>query len=203
MATLRALARQQFSREQLSNLELEEGHLSALSEALKITEDGWTEHVDLQPFFLNCTLDTPMEFVYGSSVHLQRMIQDISGPERTDFGHHLEAGKAFIQTRGVFGKYYRFARHCKEVHKYVNRFVQSSLRHEAKFRPVAEGSTLGKKFVLLDELAKKSQNPVELRDESLICSALVVILQEHSLAGCFSSSRVTQRLLKASRYHHG
>ena len=169
----RALVRPQFSREQLSNLELEEGHLSALSDALKIREDGWTDLVDLQPLFLNFTLDTATEFLYGSSVHSQRVVQDISGAERTDFGHHLEAGKAFIQTRGVFGKYYwllhtrKFARHCKEVHKYVDRFVQSSLKHEAMSRRVDEKPTTRAKFVLLDELAKKSQNPVELRNESL------------------------------------
>lgn len=169
----RALVRPQFSREQLSDLDLEEGHLSALSESLKMREDGWTETVDLQPLFLNFTLDTATEFLYGSSVHSQQVVQDISGAERTDFGHHLDAGKAFIQTRGVFGKYYwllhtqKFARHCREVHKYVDRFVQSSLRHEAKSNRSAEDPTSKKKFVLLDELAKKSQNPVELRNESL------------------------------------
>ena len=47
-------------------MELEEGHLSTLSEALKTTEDRWTEHVELQPLFLNCTLDTATEFLYDS-----------------------------------------------------------------------------------------------------------------------------------------
>ena len=169
----RALVRPQFSREQLSDLDLEEGHLSVLSKALKMGEDGWTEKADLQPLFLNFTLDTATEFLYGSSVHSQQVIQDINDPERTDFGHHLDAGKAFIQTRGVFGKYYwmlhtrKFARHCKEVHKYVDRFVQSSLRHEAKSSRMMAEPTPKKKFVLLDELAKKTQNPVELRNESL------------------------------------
>ena len=169
----RALVRPQFSREQLSDLQLEERHLSALSDALKTQKDGWTEQVDLQPLFLNFTLDTATEFLYGSSVHSQKVVQDISDPERTDFGHHLEAGKAFIQTRGIFGKYYwllntrKFARHCKEVHKYVDRFVQSSLRHDAKSDQVVEEPTSRKKFVLLDELAKKTRNPVELRNESL------------------------------------
>lgn len=169
----RALVRPQFSREQLSNLDLEEGHLSALSETLRAREDGWTEQVDLQPLFLNFTLDTATEFLYGSSVHSQKVVQNISGAERTDFGHHLEAGKAFIQTRGVFGKYYwllhtrKFARHCREVHKYVDRFVQSSLRHDERSNRSVEEPRPRQKFVLLDELAKKSRNPVELRNESL------------------------------------
>ncbi len=169
----RALVRPQFSREQLSDLDLEEGHLSALTAALRTRDDGWTEQVDLQPLFLNFTLDTATEFLYGSSVHSQKVIQDINGPERTDFGHHLEAGKAFIQTRGIFGKYYwllntrKFARHCREVHKYVDRFVLSSLRHEEKPNQAVDEPASRKKFILLDELAKKSKDPVELRNESL------------------------------------
>ena len=170
----RALVRPQFSGEQVSHLDLEERHVQALSKTLKPKENGWTGKVDLQPLFLNFTLDTATEFLYGQSTHSQGpahstppVIKGVADAKPADFGRHLDAGKEWICTKGVFGKWHSliysrdFSHHCSEVHKYVDSFVQRRLKRGPKIDDTSD------KFVLLDELAKHSQNPLELRNETL------------------------------------
>ncbi|MCJ1241206.1 hypothetical protein MMC14_009210 [Varicellaria rhodocarpa] len=170
----RALVRPQFTGEQVSHLDLEERHVQALSKTLNPQEDGWTGKVDLQPLFLNFTLDTATEFLYGQSTHSQGpahstppVVRGVANVKPADFGRHLDAGKEWICTKGAFGKWHSliysrdFSHHCSEVHRYVDSFVQRRLKRGPKM------DNTSNKFVLLDELAKHSQNPLELRNETL------------------------------------
>ena len=59
-----------------------------------------------------------------------------------------------------------FDRRCREIHKLVDWFVRIRLQGGEKERD-SEGDDGKKKFILLDELAKETQNPLELRNESL------------------------------------
>jgi len=176
----RQLVRPQFSREQISDLDLAERHVQALSKRLTTGANGWTDTFDLQPLFYNFTLDTTTEFIYGHSVHSQDptsrpvlpTVKGLSAPDRASLGAHLDAGKAWIETRGAFWKWYwlisskDFDYHCKEVHEFVDWFVQLKLQQQ--YQPSAETQTPTKqKFVLLDELAKQTRNPLELRNETL------------------------------------
>ena len=176
----RVLVRPVFSREQISDLDLPERHVSALSKRLPTGEDGWTKQVDLAPLFYNFSLDATTELVYGHSVHSQDpsarpvlpMVKGVEEPNRADVGHHMHAAKVWIAKRGAFWKWYwlisskDFNLNCSEVHKYVDWFVQAKLTMGTQESRPAE-SLSKPKFVFLDELAKETQNPLELRNETL------------------------------------
>ena len=180
----RTLVRSQFSNEQISDLALEERHVQALLGVLQVREDGWTDQVNLGPLFYNFTLDSATEFLYGHSVHSQShaahtAVEDSDNPNQAGFGYHLDGAKEWIFTKGIFGKWQsliysrEFLYHCKEVHRYVDWYVQASLRKRG-FEPdrLVEANTQqeqrsNKKYVLLNELAKYSQDPLVLRNETL------------------------------------
>ena len=149
----RALLRPQFSREQVSDLALEERHVGRLSSAFRVDPDGWTDVVDLQPTFFKMTLELMTEFLYGHSP--LEMDSKAGGPDTQEFGHHFDAGKPWLNTRQALGKFHwlinspQFAHHCAQVHKYVDYFVNAKLQRGLKpSREDGEG-----KFILLDELA--------------------------------------------------
>ena len=176
----RALVRPQFSKEQVSDLDLAERHTRDLSGRIKAGTDGWTDTMDLQPLFYNFALDTVTEFLYGYSVHAQNpdaratlpVIRGMDEPNLVELGANFDQGKRWIEERGAFYKWYwlisskDFDYRCREIHKLVDWFVQTRLQGGEKQQH--EGSDLGrKKFILLNELAKETQNPLELRNESL------------------------------------
>ena len=161
----RSLLRPQFSREQVSDMELEERHVDTFSVALKTGADGWTDVVDLQPMFFKMTLELMTEFLYGHSP--SQMDKKPDAPDTEEFGYHFDAGKFWLNTRLSLGKWHwlvhprQFSLHCKKVHQYVDYFVKEKMEHGPK-KPATKG-----KFVLLDELAKHSNDAVELRSETL------------------------------------
>ena len=170
----RALLRGQFSREQIGDIDLVERHFDTLSAVLKTGADGWTDVVDLQPMFFKMTLELVTEFLYG---HLpSQMDQDTNAPDREEFEYHFDAGKLWLGTRLIFGKWSwllpssAFLRHCQKVHQYAEYFVTAKLQHRqtkcATKQPFQEPATTGK-FVLVDELVKLTANATEIRNETL------------------------------------
>lgn len=177
----RALVRPQFAKDQIADLDLEERHLQLMLKALKFKGDGWSETADLQPLFYNFSLDITTEFLYGQSVHSQTAAMsrsergagsELADLESGDFGKNLDSAKVWIDRRGQLGKFYwvlngkNFKRNCKHIHKHVDRFVQERL-DVIKQTSHREQDEKTRKFVLLDELAKETQNPEELRNETL------------------------------------
>ena len=177
----RSMLRPQFSRSQISDLDLLERHLQRLFQGLEPKGNGWTDKVDLQTLFYNLTLDTATEFLYGQSAHSQTIaaqqtardtsLKNVHGysdnPDQANFGHHFDEGKGWTSVRFLLGKWAwlvhspQFSRNCRTVHKYVDRFVQKRLRDG----PQHTGTE--KKFILLEELAKVCQDPLRLRSETL------------------------------------
>ena len=174
--------RPQFSRDRVSDLDLEERHVRALlnRQELNSSGDGWTEKVDLAPLFLNLTLDVSTEFLYGSSVHSQdagnssvtEKPRDAENPDFRTFGRHLDAAKASLFMKGIAGRWngwvksHNFAHHRNEVHRMVDEFVEGRLRQN-KTPEAGSEKTEKKKFYMLDELAKITQDPLRLRNETL------------------------------------
>lgn len=113
------------------------------------------------------------EFLYGRSVHSQshQATHNNAGSEGkgqdSSFSYHLDAGKSWLYTKGLFGRWNRLifssdlTRHCKEVHRFVDELVTERL---SLSKPPSEESP---RFFLLNELAKSSQDPLELRNETL------------------------------------
>jgi cytochrome P450 len=171
----RALVRPQFSKEEISNLDLVERHVQTLLRVLNVGEKGWTEPLDLQPLFFYFTLDTATEFLYGQSVHSQAAIAGLkkseSGIDGAAFSHHFGAAKHLVDKRGALGKFYwvmpmrKMNAHCKEIHKVVDKLIEDRLASKNDvLRRQEKGS---RKFVLLDELTKETQDLNELRNETL------------------------------------
>lgn len=174
----RALVRPQFARDQVADLDLEERHLRLMINALPFRPDGWSDNIDLQPLFYHFSLDITTEFLYGQSVHSQTaaLLRAEKGVVRdheeddNDFGKNLDSAKVWIDRRGQLGKFYwllngkKFRRNCFHIHKHVDRFVQDRL--DAVEENSAEDEK-NSKYIFLDELAKQTQNPIELRNESL------------------------------------
>ena len=188
----RALVRPQFSREQVSDLDLAERHTCDLIAKVQPGPDGWTGTMQLQPLLYNLALDTVTEFLYGYSVHAQNpgarahlpVTPGLEDPNLEELGTNFDKGKGWIEERGAFYKWYwlitskDFDYRCREIHKLVDWFVQTKLQSttdssekgscgDEKLDLESANSLPRKKFVLLHELAKVSQNPLELRNESL------------------------------------
>ncbi len=170
----RALLRPQFSREQIADLDLEERHAGALSDALHIGADDWTNVVDLQPMFFKMTLELMTEFLYGNLP--SQIGQKTDAPNREDFGYHFDAGKGYLGTRLALGKWHwlvrssAFSFHCKKVHQYAEYFISAKLHHGHKTSGMKQSTkepTSKSKFVLLDELAKHTNDALEIRSETL------------------------------------
>jgi cytochrome P450 len=186
----RALVRPQFAADQINDLELLERHVQQLFAALDrqphedISRQGWTKRLDLQPLFYNLTLDVMTEMLYGHSVHSQNPSERVDlpelpghdAPDRENIGMHMDAGKAWIETRGALWKYrwllpdWKFKRHCAAVHKYANYFVHLRLKLGDEYLDSLQQQGARSKrdrFVLLHELAKVTQDPEELRSQTL------------------------------------
>ncbi|KAF7857950.1 hypothetical protein EAF04_009307 [Stromatinia cepivora] len=184
----RQLVRPQFSRDRVSDLDLEERHVQALfaRQELQSTQTGWTEKVDLAPLFLNLTLDVSTEFLYGKSVHSQdagnsskietaspNPFKDIETTDFRTFGRHLDAGKETLFLKGIAGRWNGFVKgrnfdhHRDEVHRMVDKFVERRLCQNQDEEKSPETASEKKPFSLLDELAKVNQDPVRLRYETL------------------------------------
>ena len=171
----RALIRPQFSHEQVSNLALMDRHVQILLQILKTDNKGWTPSMDVQPLFFHFTLDTATEFLYGQSVHSQSANANpetySSSIDGAAFSRNLDAAKHLVDKRGALGKFYwlmplkKMKYHCAELHRVVDQMIQERLN--GKKDAICNEEKGGKKFVLLEELAKETSNLLELRNETL------------------------------------
>ncbi|TVY52975.1 Cytochrome P450 52A13, partial [Lachnellula cervina] len=170
----RALVRPQFSKDEISNLDLIDRHIQTFLGILQTQEKGWNSTIDLQPLFFYFSLDVATEFLYGQSVNSQAAIAGLenadNGIDGAAFARHLDEAKHLVDKRGALGKFYwlmpmkTMNAHCAEVHKVIDFLVQDRLT--AKRGPPLEGEGT-RKFVFLDELVKETQNITELRNETL------------------------------------
>lgn len=174
----RALLRPQFAKNQFADLELEEHHVQDIFKHLKTGSDGWTGAVNVQPIFFRFTLDSATEFLFGESVQAQISALPPGSPERQDLtsatGLDLaEVSKAFDRATHALGKRARlldfhwlynpksFRDDCALVHKFADYYVNMALSTDPE--KVSETT----RYVFLNELAKATRDPIELRSQLL------------------------------------
>lgn len=164
----RALLRPQFSREMISDPTLEEEHLQDLYAHLPSDPaSGWTDTVDMAPLFFKFTLDTSTEFIFGQSTYALKEGRTVKDSKGQEIDHHFNEAKVWIDKRGALAKFYwllnsqDFKEHCTNVHAFADNIVAQRLAN-----PKADVEQTGR-YNLLNELAKVTQNPEELRNESL------------------------------------
>lgn len=94
-------------------------------------------------------------------------------PDISSFGHHLDQVKLILDRQGALAKYSwlvrstEFSTHVKALHDFVDYFVNQKLRSTNGLEKHQGSSRSDGKFVLLDELLKETQDPIELRSELL------------------------------------
>ncbi|KAH8708660.1 Cytochrome P450 52A13 [Beauveria bassiana] len=185
----RALLRPQFTRNQISSLELEEVHIQHLFGRFHHGADGsWTSPIDLGPLFFNLTLDSATEFLFGQSVDSQ-LLDSPNAAKATSSEHETKAnrdskdwssfGRAFdranttISFKGMLMDFHflyspkSFTDDCNTVHRFADYFVQQALNEEQEVSgsPDSKGET--EAFVFLRELVKSTKDPKALRGQLL------------------------------------
>lgn len=175
----RDLMRPQFTRGQVSDLELEERHVQNMMSALqaRLEPDGWTSLVDLQVLFFRLTLDSATEFLLGESADSQ--LQHIPGYSQKrnsalelhniDFATAFDRGQAGLAMRARLGPMYWtynprwFRESTRAVNQFMDYYVKRALNKELREKETDQGTE--PKYVFLDALAEQTQDPIELRSQ--------------------------------------
>lgn len=182
------MLRPQFSRDQISDLELEEMHVQDLFKHLHSSADGWTEKVDLSPMFFRLTLDSATEFLFGESVQSQTAALAQASSEKvgpttgtsngldwTGFARFFDGATMALATRGRLAEKYwlysprSFHDNCNEVHKFADYYVNLALKTNlsaVKDTNLEKGAHK-ERYVFLQELVKATRDPIELRSQLL------------------------------------
>ncbi|KAK7751173.1 hypothetical protein SLS62_006857 [Diatrype stigma] len=165
----RTLLRPQFARDMVGDLAFAERHLQNLTRCLPVdAATGWTEKVDLAPLFFRFTLDTTTEYIFGRSTN-SLLSREEGQPGGKDMSTHFDAAKVWIDKRGALAKFYwlmnskEFKEHCRAIHEFADGIVADRLAKP----PEKEDPEKANRFYLLNELAKETQDPSVLRNETL------------------------------------
>jgi hypothetical protein len=133
------------------------------------------------PLFFNLTLDSATQFLFGESVNSQ-----IIGAKSTvnattnqldwsSFGQSFDAANLVVSYRSrLMDLYYlysptSFRKNCQRVHRFAEYYVNKALTGSlpSKGKPNSEGSSTKHRYVFLQELAKATSDPLELRSQVL------------------------------------
>jgi cytochrome P450 len=179
----RALFRPQFSRENINDLESTDLASNKVIEAIGNADaEGWTTDTDLLPLLYNFTLDTATEFLFGKSVESQQIAIDARnghGDAKHEAVKARAAGaEAFTKAFGVMNEglifrirlqslYWladgpKFRRAINTVRDFTTPIVQRAVQTAASSAAHDE-----KKQSLLMRLATQTQDPTELRNQTL------------------------------------
>lgn len=183
----RDLLRPQFTRDQVSDLDLEERHVQNMMRALdvKLQNGGASQVVDLQDLFFRLTLDSATEFLTGESADSQlQHIPGFPGSRNSpmalrdvNFAWAFDRGQKALATRSRFGplswvytsgEFRECIRQCnKFMDYYVNKILDDSPREKAGPDGPAAGRATKPKYVFLEALAEQTRDPIELRSQMM------------------------------------
>jgi hypothetical protein len=151
---------------------------------------GWTVPTDLQVLFFRLTIDSATEFLFGDSVDSQiaelpeNASSRASKPSNRDekrFAHAFDTGQAYLAMRARFQDRYwliynaEFRRCCKDVHAFVDYYVDLALKHDLAslaekgqaHSPTSPSDKKKEKYIFLEALAAETRDPIELRSQLL------------------------------------
>jgi cytochrome P450 len=171
-------------REQIADLGLFETHVqdlfAALPDAVEAGDD-WTPTFDLQPLLERFTMDTATEFLFGESVHSQKVDTDstdtntlFSKKEMMQFVEAFFAAEKTTAKSIFYGDLFwlthdrKFKEQCKIVHNFVDTYVQRHLRAGGGGSDEKPGTG---KYVVLDAIVADVKDPHDLR-----CQLLNILL---------------------------
>ena len=202
----RDMYRNQFSNTRtIIDLQMQERHFQTFLS--RVPSRG--QPYDLQPLFLNLTLDLTTAFAMGESVDSLSLAQP---DDKKHFVESLIYVKKTMARDGFLGPVHvllskkDFYRACADVKRYVERFIAQALNKRQRSK--GDGLLRGKgseEFNLLDGLTGNSDDMVSLRDGVIT----ILIAGIDSVAGLLSTTfwllardeRVFQKL-RANTFDH-
>ncbi|KAF2207360.1 hypothetical protein CERZMDRAFT_115220 [Cercospora zeae-maydis SCOH1-5] len=174
----RAMLRPNFVREQISDLDMEERHVQSLFKVMPTKNDGWTDFLDIQTRFFRLTIDAATEFLFGKSVNSQ--IAEASNVEtgKTSAQEHVERSFSvnFDQAQSTMAKKFRYGdkhwlhnppeykMNAKVCNDFIGHYVDLALSQGSN---TSEKTGEKEKYIFLEQLAKQTRDPVELRAQLL------------------------------------
>lgn len=144
---------------------------------------GWTGETDLQVLFFRLTIDTATEFLFGESINSQ--LRELRGPEINNakpaaldeivFSKAFDSAQAYIARRGrIMGNYWwmmnsrPFQDAVARCHAFFDHYVEQALRSDSsRDGQEPEKGAIGGQYVFMDELVRRTRDPIELRSSLL------------------------------------
>lgn len=164
------MLRPQFTREQISQLDLEEKHVQKAMLALPVDGKGWTAATDIQSIFFRLTMDSATEFLFGKSVESQ--MDALNGLEAAgdNFAAYFDKSQTYCAKRlrleGL--SFLAENKECRyvqnQVYAFVDKIIQDRLRDMDNEKKVPDEE---KAYVFLEGLATETRDPLELRSQLL------------------------------------
>nr|QCY50167.1 putative THF-degrading cytochrome P450 monooxygenase [Scedosporium sp.] len=174
----RAMLKPQFLRNQVSDLELEEGHVRNFMSVLKVGDDGWTPKVNLQHMFFNFTHDSATEFLFGKSADCQLLFapggdpKGVSKPLRAllkalDVVKETVNTKWFLGNNGWIADSPTFRKNCAYVNDFMDALIAKT-KAELEAKPKGSKPSGGReKYHFLHAMLDETDDKVELRGQAL------------------------------------
>lgn len=114
-------------------------------------------------------LDTSTEFIFGESAD---SLTQSSALDAQQFLQAFDGAVAGVGKRVMMGRMRHFVRDkkwevaCKTVHDYCDRYVAAALKEQKQSAP-KQSATKADRWVLLQEMAKETHDPLDLRYQIL------------------------------------
>lgn len=186
------MLRPQFRRNQVSNLDLEEGHVQNMFRHLTVHESGWTSVNDLGPLLFRGTTVSATEFLFGESSHSQ--LSNLPGGKAKNERFNWDklaasfdrgTGALGIRTRlaGLYWLYNpkSFRDDCQEIRKFADHCIENAPKQD-KLDPQTTASQPGHgRYIFLRELIKSTQDVVEIRSQLMN----ILLAGRDTTAGCW------------------
>ncbi|KAL3462710.1 cytochrome P450 [Aspergillus heterothallicus] len=165
----RALLRPQFTRDQVADLDLMDGHVTRMMGL--IPKDG--SIFDIQRLFFLLTIDSATHFLFGESVGAMEgdsVLGNAAVGGSQGFAADFSLVQEYLTWRSMALDFYwminpkEFREATRRVHEVVDHYVYRAI--EAKNRGEKDGGESGR-YVFAEALAKNNDNPKVLRDNML------------------------------------
>lgn len=163
----REMLRPNFTRNQVGDLDTFERHISRMIQA--IPRDGST--VDLSELFFRLTIDSATEFLFGESTNSLAPGSNVTSAARfaEAFNYsQLAAGNTFrLGFLSRFVPDQKYSRDIKYVHDFVDSYVKKALEYRRTHDLEKADAKADERYVFLHELAKQTDDPIQMRAELL------------------------------------
>ncbi|MCJ1230206.1 hypothetical protein MMC12_006878 [Toensbergia leucococca] len=163
----RELLRPNFVRTQVADLDMFDHHADHLIS--NIPTDKST--VNLQPLFFRLTLDSATEFLFGESTDclLNRGGDDAAAGFAAAFNRSQESIAVRVRY-GILADLWpnkNMKKDIKFIHQYIDNYVRKGIEYAQSQDSEKTKSEEGERYVFLHELARRTQDPVQIRSELL------------------------------------